>query len=264
MLRSRKEKWAVVTGASSGIGLEFAKQLARQGYPLLLVARRRKRLFYVEWKMREAGVKCEALVADLAGEDGRKKLERWMGQHEVEVFINNAGFGLAGSFSGTDLSREQEMIDLNVYTLHTLMKTALQAMRQTGGGYILNVASSAGLFPGGPYMATYYATKAYVASLTQGVAEELRLEGSSMYVGCLCPGPVNTEFNKVAEVQFALKGITPELCVRTALKGMRKRKVVIVPTLTLKGAVLAGRLLPRGLAVRLVAKQQKKKLQSDT
>ncbi len=80
MLRSRKEKWAVVTGASSGIGLEFAKQLARQGYPLLLVARRRKRLFYVEWKMREAGVKCEALVADLAGEDGRKKLERWMGQ----------------------------------------------------------------------------------------------------------------------------------------------------------------------------------------
>ena len=263
MLRSRKEKWAVVTGASSGIGLEFVKQLARQGYPLLLVARRRKRLFYIEWKMREAGVKCEALVADLAGEDGRKKLERWMGQHEVEVFINNAGFGLAGSFSGTDLSREQEMIDLNVYAMHTLMKIALKAMRPAGGGYILNVASSAGLFPGGPYMATYYATKAYVASLTQGVAEELRLAGSRLYVGCLCPGPVDTEFNKVAEVRFALKGITPERCVRAALKGMKRRKTVIVPTLTMKAAVLAGRLLPGRLTVKMVAGQQRKKLQGD-
>lgn len=263
MLRSRKEKWAVVTGASSGIGLEFVKQLARQGYPLLLVARRRKRLFYIEWKMREAGVRCEALVADLAKEDGREKLERWMRRHEVEVFINNAGFGLAGSFSGTDLSREQEMIDLNVYAMHTLMKIALKAMRPAGGGYILNVASSAGLFPGGPYMATYYATKAYVASLTQGVAEELRLEGSSMYVGCLCPGPVNTEFNKVAEVRFALKGITPERCVRAALKGMKRRKTVIVPTLTMKAAVLAGRLLPGRLTVKMVAGQQRKKLQGD-
>ncbi len=263
MLRSRKEKWAVVTGASSGIGLEFVKQLARQGYPLLLVARRRKRLFYIEWKMREAGVKCEALVADLAGEDGRKKLERWMGQHEVEVFINNAGFGLAGSFSGTDLSREQEMIDLNVYAMHTLMKIALKAMRPAGGGYILNVASSAGLFPGGPYMATYYATKAYVASLTQGVAEELRLAGSRLYVGCLCPGPVDTEFNKVAEVRFALKGITPERCVRAALKDMKRRKTVIVPTLTMKAAVLAGRLLPGRLTVKMVAGQQRKKLQGD-
>ena len=186
-----------------------------------------------------------------------------MGQHEVEVFINNAGFGLAGSFSGTDLSREQEMIDLNVYAMHTLMKIALKAMRPAGGGYILNVASSAGLFPGGPYMATYYATKAYVASLTQGVAEELRLEGSSMYVGCLCPGPVDTEFNKVAEVRFALKGITPERCVRAALEGMKRRKTVIVPTLTMKAAVLAGRLLPGRLTVKMVAGQQRKKLQGD-
>ena len=261
MLRLRKEKWAVVTGASSGIGLEFAKQLARQGYPLLLVARRRKRLFYVEWKMREAGVKCEALVADLAGEDGRKKLERWMGQHEVEVFINNAGFGLAGSFSGTDLSREQEMIDLNVYTLHTLMKTALQAMKQTGGGYILNVASSAGLFPGGPYMATYYATKAYVASLTQGVAEELRLEGSSMYVGCLCPGPVNTEFNEVADVAFALKGISAKQCVDECLAGMRKKKTVIIPTGQMRMAILGQRFAPQRLLIRMVGHQQKKKLE---
>jgi short-subunit dehydrogenase len=186
-----------------------------------------------------------------------------MRQHEVKVFINNAGFGLAGSFSGTDLSREQEMIDLNVYAMHTLMKIALKAMRPAGGGYILNVASSAGLFPGGPYMATYYATKAYVASLTQGVAEELRLEGSSMYVGCLCPGPVNTEFNKVAEVRFALKGITPERCVRAALKGMKRRKTVIVPTLTMKAAVLAGKLLPGRLTVKMVAGQQRKKLQGD-
>ncbi len=260
-MKKREKGWAVITGASSGIGLEFVRQLAGQGYPLLLVARRKKRLLFLKWRLQAEGVKeCDVLAADLASAEGRSRLEVWMKQHTVDVFINNAGFGLAGAFSETELEREQQMIDVNVYAMHTLMKMALREMSSKDQGAVLNVASSAGLLPGGPYMATYYATKAYVASLTQGVAEELRRKNSGIYVGCLCPGPVDTEFNKVAEVQFALKGITPKKCVKTALRGMKKRKVVIVPTVTIKAAVLGGRLLPRRLALSLTAGQQMKKL----
>ena len=195
-------------------------------------------------------MRCEALVADLAGEDGRKKLERWMGQHEVEVFINNAGFGLAGSFSGTDLSREQEMIDLNVYTLHTLMKTALQAMRQTGGGYILNVASSAGLFPGGPYMATYYATKAYVLSFSEAMAEELK--GTGVTCTCLCPGPTQTNFWQRANVTASpiMKFFKPDTADHVAYKGVEglmKKRVVVFNNVSGQLLNLAVRVMPRAV-----------------
>ena len=254
--------WAVITGATSGIGLEFTRQLAEEGYKLLLVARRRGRLCQMKMKLAKAKVTAEIMTADLATEEGRDKLIGWMENHPVEVFINNAGFGLAGQFRETEVSREIGMIDLNVKAMHILMKAALKVMEPGNEGYILNVASSAGLLPGGPYMATYYATKAYVASLTQGVAEELRLARSGIYVGCLCPGPVDTEFNQVADVKFALKGITPRKCVKTALSGMKKRKVVIVPTLTIKGTVLAGRFLPRKTAMYFTAKQQEKKTRS--
>lgn len=259
MRKDRKDSWAVITGATSGIGLEFTRQLAKQGYSLLLVARRGGRLCHMRKQLVQHGVRTRVLMADLTTEIGRKNLTIWMKRHKVDVFINNAGFGLAGSFLETDAEREQQMIDLNVTAMHHLMKAALKIMNERGKGSILNVASSAGLLPGGPYMATYYATKAYVASLTQAVAEELRLQGSGVYVGCLCPGPVDTEFNKVADVKFALKGITPEKCVKTALSGMKKRKVIIVPTLTIKGAVIAGRFLPRKSVVKLTAKQQMKK-----
>jgi hypothetical protein len=259
MKEKRRNSWAVVTGATSGIGLEFTQALAKQGYRLLLVARRGDRLYQMKQDLNGMGVQAEVLMADLVTDYGRDMLIRWMENHRMDVFINNAGFGLAGSFMETEAAREQQMIDLNVTAMHLLMKAALKVMQERGVGYILNVASSAGLLPGGPYMATYYATKAYVASLTQAVAEELGLAGSRIYVGCLCPGPVDTEFNAVAEVQFALKGITPEKCVRTAINGMKKRKTVIVPTIKIKGAVVGGRLLPRKYAVRLTAKQQMKK-----
>ena len=259
MQKKGKDGWALITGATSGIGLEFTRQLAGQGYRLLLVARRGARLYHMKKQLEEHGVKSQVLIADLASDYGREMLIRWMGQHTVDVFINNAGFGLAGSFLETDAGTERQMIELNITAMHLLMKAALKTMNARGEGYILNVASSAGLLPGGPYMATYYATKAYVASLTQAVAEELRLAGSHIYVGCLCPGPVDTEFNQVAEVKFALKGITPRKCVKTALSGMKRRKVVIVPTLTIRGAVIGGRLLPRKMAVKLTAKQQIRK-----
>ena len=255
----RRKKYAVITGASAGIGLEFAKRLARRGYPLVLIARRQDRLNKIA---KELKTKCEIIVADLSREEECYRVFYQLQEKEVGVFINNAGFGDCGRFAETDLQKEMNMVQVNVKAMHVLLKLMLQKMQKKDYGYILNVASSAGLMPAGPYMATYYATKAYVASLTQAVAEELRESGSRVYVGCLCPGPVDTEFNSVANVEFALKGITPQYCVDYALKQMGKKEVVIVPTKTMQFAMTFGRFLPRSVYVRIAAHQQKKKFQN--
>jgi len=154
------------------------------------------------------------------------------------------------------------MVKLNDIAMHILFKGILQRMVAVDSGSILNVASSAGLLPGGPYMATYYATKAYVTSLTRAVAVELREKKSHVRVHALCPGPVDTEFNANADVVFALKGISAKDCVKAAIKGMDKRGVIIVPNFTMKLAVIAGYILPRSLAVKITGHQQKKKLAS--
>ena len=152
------------------------------------------------------------------------------------------------------------MISTNIRALHILTKRITQQMEEQGSGALLNVGSCAGLMPAGPYMATYYATKAYVVSLTSALAEELREMHSPVYVGCLCPGPVNTEFNAVANVQFALKGITPEFCVRCALHGIHRRKTVIVPGPLVAAGMTLGRFLPRSAYIKIAAHQQQKKL----
>ena len=136
----------------------------------------------------------------------------------------------------------------------------LRRMQAQGGGTILNVASSAGLLPGGPYMAGYYASKAYVVSLTRGVARELQELHSPVYVCALCPGPVDTEFNDRAGVVFALKGITPEFCVQEAMHGMMHRRTIIVPSAFMRACTTAQKLLPASLLMPIVARQQKKKL----
>lgn len=248
--------YALITGASSGIGLEFARQLSLDGYPLILVARRRDRL---ETLRAELGTECLLIPADLQRREDLIRLCEDLVGRRIEVFINNAGFGVAGPFMGTDISREVGMIDVNVTAQHILLKYVLHRMESEGGGYILNVASSAGLLPGGPYMAGYYATKAYMVSLTRAVAEELRRSGSPVYVGCLCPGPVDTEFNDVADVAFTLPGITPEYCVDYAVRMMEKGKTVIIPDRGVRLALLGSRLLPDALAVRIAATQQKKR-----
>ena len=258
-MNRKNDSYALVTGASSGLGFEFAKQLSERGYKLVLVARRRDRLEKVQ-----KAIKTDSIIiaADLSQRDECVRVITETMDLNIDVFINNAGFGDCGRFYETDANKDLQMIDVNVTAMHLLLKMILQRMKSSKvtGGYILNVASSAGLFPAGPYMATYYATKAYVTSITQGIARELKEEGSDIYVGALCPGPVDTEFNNVANVEFALPGIDPEMCVNYAIKQMfDRRKVIIVPTLRMKLAVFGCRLLPREQIVAMTAGQQKKK-----
>lgn len=251
------KKYAVITGASSGIGAAFAKKLSGQGYSLILIARRKPCL---EKLARQLSAECEIIPADLTKPEDCRRVYQSIADKPVEIFINNAGMGDCGPFLVGDLDKELQMISLNIRALHYFTKKILRNMQKADHGYLLNVASSAGLIPAGPYMAAYYATKSYVTSLTRAVAEELAECHSHVYVGCLCPGPVDTEFNRVANVEFRLKGISASSCVSYALKQMQKRQIVIVPTFYMKSAVFFGRFLPQSFYIRLVSRQQKKKI----
>lgn len=249
--------FAVITGASAGIGAEFARQLSARGYNLMLVARRGERMQELAAKL---PTECEIFPADLSRPEECERLVQALQQRTVDLFINNAGFGDAGNFLETNLEKELSMLDVNVRALHILTKRMVQKMQRQGSGALLNVGSSAGLLPAGPHMATYYATKSYVVSLTSAVAAELCAVHSPVYVGCLCPGPVDTEFNAVANVRFALPGISARYCVQAALKGVRQRKTIIVPGPGMAAAMALSHLAPRRMLIALTAHQQKKKL----
>lgn len=252
-------KTVLITGATSGIGMEFGRRYAAEGYRLILVGRRMERMDAFE---KETGVAVRKIAKDISSVDACKELLQEVEDETIDIFINNAGFGTAGEFTSTDLEKEIRMINVNDVAMHILFKGILQKMEKQGSGSILNVASSAGLLPAGPYMATYYASKAYVASLTRAVAHELKQKKSPVYVGALCPGPVDTEFNQNADVVFALKGISVQYCVNTCLKGMARKKVIIVPTLSLKALMFVQRILPMGVILSIVSHQQKKKIYS--
>ena len=185
-----------ITGASSGIGREFARRYARLGFRLILTARRTDRLEALAAELTaKYSTFCRILPADLEQESECARLCEALTDERIDIFINNAGFGVCGSFLETSGEKELSMAKVNVLAMHQLFKFAVKKMEAQGFGTVLNVASAAGLLPGGPYMAGYYATKAYVVSLTRGVAEELRQQHSPVYVCALCPGPVDTEFN---------------------------------------------------------------------
>lgn len=247
---------ACITGASSGIGMEFAKRLSRMGYELILVSRNTKALKKLAGTL---PCRCKIISCDLSDENNCIKLAEYLKTKNLTLFINNAGFGDWGSFDNTDLNKELDMINVNIKALHILTKEILKDFKKKDRGYILNVASSAGLLDGGPYMATYYATKAYVTSLTSSIYEELKEAGSNVHISMLCPGPVDTNFNNVAGVTFALPGISASYCAKYALSELFKGTLTIVPTFTMKAAVLAGKFAPRKLLIKITAKQQLKK-----
>ena len=247
---------ACITGASSGIGMEFAKRLSRMGYELILVSRNTKALKKLAGTL---PCRCKIISCDLSDENNCIKLAEYLKTKNLTLFINNAGFGDWGSFDNTDLNKELDMINVNIKALHILTKEILKDFKKKDRGYILNVASSAGLLDGGPYMAAYYATKAYVTSLTSSIYEELKEAGSNVHISMLCPGPVDTNFNNVAGVTFALSGILASYCAKYALSELFKGTLTIVPTFTMKAAVLAGKFAPRKLLIKITAKQQLKK-----
>ncbi|MBQ1853346.1 MAG: SDR family oxidoreductase [Lachnospiraceae bacterium] len=249
-------KMVLITGASSGIGTEFARAFSKKGCKLILVARRADRLHALA---AELGTPCEVLPADLSEEKEVLRIAELTKDQKVDILINCAGFGLLGAETAVDLAEELNMIDVNIRAVHILTKIFLEQMIARNSGAILNVASSAGLLPAGPYLNTYYATKAYVASFTQGLAAELEDMRRNVYVAALCPGPVNTEFTAVARGSQWDNGISAEKCVSYAMKQMEKGKRVIVPGFTVRAGLFFSRFLSKKAIARFVGRFQKKK-----
>lgn len=246
---------ALVTGASSGIGRDIAKYLGRIGCDIILVARNEKELAKVASEIK---TNTKIIATDLSDIDNCKKLYRKVKDEDIDILVNNAGFGLFGEFSDSKLNKELEMIDLNIKAVHILTKLFLNDMKAKDHGYILNVSSSAA-FQAGPLMASYYATKAYVLRLTTAIKEELRRENSNVSISALCPGPVKTNFNKVANVEFDLRSLTSDYVAKYAIDNMFMKKIIIIPGLHMKIAYLLSRIIPIKLLLKITYNIQRRK-----
>ena len=245
----------LITGASSGIGYSFAKKFNDIGYNLFLVTRNKEKL---EKLTKDFKVNVQIINLNLTSSDDLKKLYLLTRNIDIDILINNAGFGLFGEFVDTNLSQELEMIDINIKAVHMLTKLYLKDMIKKNSGYILNVASSAG-FGSGPLMATYYATKAYVLHLTEAISYELKKKNSKVIISALCPGPVDTNFNNVANVTFKGKSVTSDYVTTYAIKKLFQGKNIIIPTFNMKLFIFLRRLVPRSLILEITYNFQNKK-----
>lgn len=250
---------ALITGASSGMGREMAKYLASKGWDLVLVSRRLQRLEQLRSELPQ-DISVEVIPVDLSVPENVKELYKVVSsKHSIDMLINNAGFGLFGEFTQTDLDRELELINTNVTAVHILTKLFLKDFVKRNSGIILNVASSAG-FLAGPMLSSYYASKNYVVRLTEAVYEELRRRHSAVKISCFCPGPVRTEFNDVAGVSFSVKGIEQAYAARYAIDKALKGKLIIMPTFGMKSANFLMRFLPEKSVTAMCYNVQKKKV----
>jgi len=242
---------ALITGASAGLGAEFARQLARRGTRLVLVARREDRLRTLADEVGNARV----IAMDLSADDAAERLVADLDAagDEVELLINNAGFGQIGRFASLDAKRQREMIDLNIGTLTDLCRLIAPRMIERKSGGILNIASTAAFQPG-PNMAVYFATKAYVLSFTEALHEELKPQG--VHVSALCPGPTRTEFGDVAGFggngMFDRVAMEAPAVVAAGLAGLARNKAVVVPGAINKIGAASTRFAPRSV-VRKIA-----------
>lgn len=247
---------ALITGASSGIGKDMSIILSKMGYDLILVSRNMKELENVQ-KILTGNSKLIAL--DLSDSDNCKNLYDQVKDDNIDILINNAGFGVYGEFDKTDINRELDMLDVNVRAVHILTKLFVQDMIKKDSGYILNVSSMAAFLPG-PLMASYYASKAYVLRLTQSIQGELIHKKSKVYVGALCPGPVDTNFNSVAGVEFGVPSLSSDKVAMHAIKMMFKRKKIIVPGFYTKFSTFFIKFIPNNLLLQISYSIQKKKV----
>ena len=245
---------ALITGASSGMGRDMAKILSQKGYELILVARDEKRIEEVKKQLK---TETKIVVMDISKEENCKKL--YEENKDIDILINNAGFGDCGHFEETSLDKDIQMIHTNIIAYHILTKLYLKEMIKKDSGKILNVASIAGFMPG-PLMTTYYSTKNYVVRFSESIREELRRKKSKVQISILCPGPVDTNFNKVADVEFALKGLSSEYVAKYAINKFLKGKFYIVPGWKIKLARFGAKLAPASFVAKISYNMQKRKI----
>lgn len=245
---------ALITGASSGMGRDMAKILSQNGYDLILVARDEKKLEEVKKQLK---TETKIVVMDISNEENCKKI--YEENKDIDILINNAGFGDCGHFEETSLDKDIQMIHTNIIAYHILTKLYLKEMIKKDSGKILNVASIAGFMPG-PLMTTYYSTKNYVVRFSESIREELRRKKSKVQISILCPGPVDTNFNKVADVEFALKGLSSEYVAKYTINKFFKGKFYIVPCWKIKLARIGAKLAPASFVAKISYNMQKRKI----
>lgn len=245
----------LITGASSGMGLDMAKYLIRLGYDVIAVSSNKDRLddSYSNYK------NVKKICLDLTKKNNCLKLYDMVKDEKIDILINNAGFGDAGNFSETSLEKELNMIDLNIKAYHILTKLFLKDFIKRDYGRILNVASMAGFMPG-PYMATYYATKNYVVSLSLAIYEELKRDNSNVKISVFCPGPVKTNFDNVANVKFNMMQLDSVYASKYAIDNMFLDKLIIVPP-NMKANKFLSKIAPTKLVLFINSKVQRRKFE---
>jgi oxidoreductase, short chain dehydrogenase/reductase family len=255
---------SLITGASSGIGRDMAFEFADRGYDLILVARSFDRLKEVKNEIIKKYDKCNVLImkCDVSNVKSVKNLYNDVRKEfvNIDVLVNNAGFGDCGKFYETDLEKDISMINTNILGLHVLTKLFLKDMVKVNKGYILNIASIAGFMPG-PLMATYYSTKAYVVRLTRAIAKELKVDNSKVRIAAFCPGPVNTDFDKNANVTFSLKGQSSSDVAKIGVNGLFKsNKVVYFSSILIRIVACLAKIMPESFMANQAYMTQKRKL----
>lgn len=245
---------ALITGASSGIGRDMAIYLSNLGHEVIMVSSDKEKLEKASKKVKNSKI----IVSDLSKKEECIKLYNKVKNENIDILINNAGFGQFGEFTETSLEKELNMINVNITAVHILTKLFLKDFVKKDSGYILNVSSTAAFEPG-PLMSTYYSTKAYVLRLTTSIYEELRRNKSKVKVSVLCPGPVKTNFNNVANVKFDIKSVSSDYVAKYAIDKMFKNKLIIIPTFYMKALVFFSKITPTKLIARIAYNIQDKK-----
>lgn len=247
---------ALITGASSGIGLDMARYLSTKGYELILVSRNKEKLEQIQEHL---PTKVTIIVADLSNEQRVKDLYVLAKKENIDILINNAGLGDFGYLTDTDLNKDLELINTNIKAVHILTKHIVKDMeKRNTDTYILNVSSSAAFQPG-PLMSTYYATKGYVYQLTEALYYEQKKKKTKVHVSVLCPGPVETNFNNVAGVKFSVKPLKSSYVAKYAIDKMFKDKMLIIPGFKMKCAKFFSRFVSDKFMLKIIYNIQKKK-----
>ena len=252
---------ALITGASSGIGRELARIHAQSGGDLVIVARRIELLNVLKLELtKEFGIEIEVLQQDLTQKNAAQTIFKFTQEKNIKIayLINNAGFGGYGLFIDRSIEKDIEMIQLNVLALVEITHLYLQEMRKNNFGKILNLASTAGFFPG-PLQATYFATKAFIISFTRGLAQELK--STNITITALCPGPVKTEFSQVAGMENTKLfeyGVTAYQTAKKGYQAMMKGKIICIPQASLNFCIrFIVPFLPNSILAKIIEKVQK-------